>query len=468
MKRSISLLARNPGEREKFHLWISIAIALVLAVYHLCVSLIDPLRVVYESYTDLPLAEGIRNVLFLFLLVLLFVAHRRWRDSIEAENELERVIASISPDVLMVVGPDLVIRMCNAGIKAMYGYEIGDVVGKTTEMLYRDRRVIGYVGEIRDALEKNGFHIGTATGRRSNGQEFPLEIITGTLRGRPGVVILLRDITARRRTEQQLIVAKEAAETANRDKTEALVKLEQNYQQLKEMEAMRDRLMHMIVHDLKSPLSTAHGYLDLLEQSAGKKLDADEHVYLKEATKLTRLLHEMIMSLLNVHRLENKQMPLDLADCNLAELAADAARRSAPEAAHGAIRLLLPDQPVVVHCDRDVITRVMTNLLDNALKFSPPDQDVCLTVTASDDGARISVSDRGPGIPPEYREKIFERFAQVEARQYSTGLGLTFCKLAVEAHGGHISVDSEVGRGSTFRVDLPMQTRPVSPPQAPG
>jgi signal transduction histidine kinase len=119
----------------------------------------------------------------------------------------------------------------------------------------------------------------------------------------------------------------------------------------------------------------------------------------------------------------------------------------------------LGDVPVVAAIDADLIRRVIANLAGNALKFSPRGGEVRLSVTRASTGAEIRVSDKGDGIPPEYHQRIFEKFIQVKGAGApavrSSGLGLAFCKLAVEAHGGTIGVESRVGQGSTFVVRLP-------------
>ena len=126
------------------------------------------------------------------------------------------------------------------------------------------------------------------------------------------------------------------------------------------------------------------------------------------------------------------------------------------------------EPPPELAVDPGVIRRVLQNLLSNAFKFAPPEGAVRIVLTSSAGEVRVAVSDNGPGIAPEYHERIFEKFGQVENSQscLGTGLGLTFCKMAVEAHGGRIGVVSEVGHGSTFWLALP-RPEPVPPPPEP-
>jgi signal transduction histidine kinase len=118
-----------------------------------------------------------------------------------------------------------------------------------------------------------------------------------------------------------------------------------------------------------------------------------------------------------------------------------------------------PEEPLEAETDPDLLRRIVENLTGNALRFSPPDSAVTITLRREDDGFSVAVRDRGEGIPPEYLERIFEKFVQVESRErgrkLGTGLGLTFCQHASKALGGEIGVESERGEGSTFTVRLP-------------
>lgn len=225
---------------------------------------------------------------------------------------------------------------------------------------------------------------------------------------------------------------------------------------LQELERLRDALTHMVIHDLRSPLSGIMLALDLIGMTAGGPgSSVSEDVAL--AQRSARAMSEMIAGLLDISRLESGEMPLERSRVSLAEVAAEAKALAAGVGDGAVVRVEAPSAPVVADADRDVIRRVLTNLVGNALKFTPEGGHVRVAVSGDAGEARVEVVDHGPGIAPEYHGMIFEKFGQVRDRKarLGTGLGLAFCKLAVEAHGGQIGVRSEVGRGSTFWVTLP-------------
>ena len=167
----------------------------------------------------------------------------------------------------------------------------------------------------------------------------------------------------------------------------------------------------------------------------------------------------MVNSLLDVNRLEQGEMPLHVTVSDMDALVQEAVGSLGSLVRPQALRYQKPSPPVMVSCDADLIVRVIANLVGNAMKFTPKDGAVTISVENQDGGAALRVTDTGIGIPEEYHGKIFEKLGQVVSRQQretnSTGLGLTFCKLAVEAHGGEIGVESEPGKGSAFWFTLP-------------
>ena len=130
-------------------------------------------------------------------------------------------------------------------------------------------------------------------------------------------------------------------------------------------------------------------------------------------------------------------------------------RSVGPESSKREVSIHVDPAAASVVCDEAVIGRVLTNLIGNAVKFTGDGGTIRVTVARDGSGTLFSVTDNGSGIAPEFHERVFDRFTQVERTPASTGLGLTFCKLAVEAHGGRIGVQSAVGKGSTFWFVLP-------------
>jgi two-component system, sensor histidine kinase and response regulator len=224
---------------------------------------------------------------------------------------------------------------------------------------------------------------------------------------------------------------------------------------LQELEAARDTLTHMIVHDLRSPLTGLQGYLDLMGLAADGNKEIAE--YAADAQKVVTRLTGMISQVLDVSRLESGQMPLARADTDLVALLPSAVATLGPPPAGIKLNWNLPLQPVKLVCDPDLISRVVANLVGNAYKFTPSNGQVRLELTEDTDRIRITVSDTGPGIPAEFRDKVFEKFGQAPlqvAGVRSSGLGLTFCKLAIEAHGGRIGLEAAESGGARFWIEL--------------
>jgi NtrC-family two-component system sensor histidine kinase KinB len=227
------------------------------------------------------------------------------------------------------------------------------------------------------------------------------------------------------------------------------------------LERMREDLTHMIVHDLRNPLGSIVSSLQLISNAF---IEKDETV---PVVKLVRIamrsgqkLYRLIDSLLDLGRLEAAETELKKTLVSPESLVQEAIDQIQPLALNRGQTLSaqvvpgLPDVPA----DGELIVRVLTNLLDNAVKFTPKGGLITLATERVGDGMQFAVSDSGPGIPPESRQRVFDRFGRLEnAKGFKgTGLGLSFCKVAVEAHGGRIWVESEMGHGATFYFTLPL------------
>lgn len=226
---------------------------------------------------------------------------------------------------------------------------------------------------------------------------------------------------------------------------------------LRELETFRDNLVHMIVHDLRSPIAAMMGYQDLLRTKLAGKLSEAEVRYFDSIRQNTERLISMIASLVDANRLEAGELPLKRQDHDLAGLARTVMESIRPLAEERYLNVELQLEPAVARIDSEIVQRVMAALVANAIKASSDNGRIRIAVNRCQSLARVAVIDEGPGIRAEYHGKVFDKFGMVErgARQYTSGMGLVFSKLAIEAHGGQIGVDNNVGKGCTFWFTLP-------------
>jgi two-component system sensor histidine kinase/response regulator len=237
----------------------------------------------------------------------------------------------------------------------------------------------------------------------------------------------------------------------------ANVKLATSYAKLQQLEQLRDDLVQMVVHDMRSPLVVLAGHLEFLHDEC-EKLGPEAAADLLAAMRGAQTVARMANDLLDVSRLEEGKLRLVSAEHDLGRLA-DEVSASLRGYERGRNIELLVEAPTVAACDASLVRRILENLLSNAIKHTPTGSAIQISVSSRDQRVRVAISDRGPGVPPEARSKIFEKFgmmtARAQDRYHSSGVGLAFCKLAVEAHGGSIGVESREPNGSTFWFELP-------------
>ena len=226
---------------------------------------------------------------------------------------------------------------------------------------------------------------------------------------------------------------------------------------LEELEGLKETLTQTLVHDLKNPLAAVLGNLELME----RKVDEPVLRLVRRSKAAAWRMHQMILNLLDIGQLEEGRLVLHPEAVDAATLALKASQEMEGGATQRGVRIEVEasEATAVLRGDGAVLRRVMDNLLSNAIEHSPQGGVVRLAVSLCDEGIEIAVSDQGPGVPPEFRERIFEKFQRIENRNSvpgaNRGLGLTFCRLAVEAHGGLVWVDDEPSGGAVFRVLLP-------------
>ena len=213
----------------------------------------------------------------------------------------------------------------------------------------------------------------------------------------------------------------------------------------------------MVIHDMRSPLASLLMDLRFLAGSADA-LSEDGRAALQSALKAVREMTAMASDVLDVSRLEACSMPIERAVWDLTRMARDVCSVLETTGIERAVDIESAGAAEVT-CDGALVRRVMENFVSNGIRYSPAGSRVRISIASGNGAVRVAVHDQGAGVAPEAREKIFEKFGTLEDRQessyHSVGLGLAFCKLAIEAHGGTIGVDAGVPAGCTFWFELP-------------
>ena len=232
----------------------------------------------------------------------------------------------------------------------------------------------------------------------------------------------------------------------------------------RELREKKRVLAALVVHDLRSPLAAIHGYLGLLREELTEDQTAQTRAtafaYLDDATTLVNKALGLVATILDVDELEDGILKAAMAPVRIIELIE---RSCAGNRAQFEVRDLRIDVDVdadmVVRLDRDLFARILENLIDNSARYSPRAGRVAIAVRRDDDGVEIAIGNSGPPVPESERARIFGRYFQVEARRAAAranrGLGLYFCKLAAEAHGGTIHVEQRGDLGAVFVVRIP-------------
>jgi signal transduction histidine kinase/CheY-like chemotaxis protein len=312
----------------------------------------------------------------------------------------------------------------NPSAARMLGYEPAELMGR---MLFD----VIVVGKIRSG-ESDA--VGDEYFRRKDGTTFPVIFSSTPIRlesgETTGIVVTFTDITERRQVER-----------------------------------IKDEFVSVVGHELRTPLTSIRGSLGLMAGGVFGELDEQGKRMLDIAVSNTDRLVRLINDILDIDRIEAGRVTMQKVRCRSDELVAQAIESMRGQADTAGVRMLGNADPVVLRADPDRVLQTLTNLISNAVKFSPRGQEVRITAHAVGEAVLFSVGDRGRGVPPDQREAIFERFGQVDAsdsrEKGGFGLGLPIARSIVEQHGGRIWVDSEPGHGSTFWFTLPRSSETV-------
>lgn len=468
-----------------------------IGVIHLCRTQVRPFSdkqiAVLKTFAD----EAVIAIENVRLFQQLQARNRELTESLTQQtvtSEILRVIASSPTDLQPVLNSvaENAARVCGANdaviflIKddvlwraAVYGSLILSIVGEAGPPVDRGN-VPG-----RAVIERQTIHIHDLQaladqypGARGIAQGVRTELSTPLLReDEPIGVILIRRTEVRPFSEKQIALLKTFADQAviaienvrlfheTQDKNR---QLQVANERLQELDRLKSDFVANVSHELRTPLTAIKGAVDLILREVPGPLTEKQMHYLTRVRSNTQHLAGLINDLLDLSKIEEGKIELQSERVPLDRLAHEVLETLRPIAAEKSIELAAKLEPsVLVWADRDKVTQVLTNLIGNAIKFTPLHGNVSLSSTSKSDGwVRVSISDTGPGVSLNEREKIFDKFYQSapngESKPKGTGLGLAICKTLVELHGGKIWVESERKGGSVFHFTLPalLETKP--------
>ena len=372
-----------------------------------------------------------------------------------AQRDYVAAVVESLQDGLLVRELDGTIGQVNARFCEMVGFPAEELVGAGPPFPYWPDGMTDPL----NAVAPGGGEV-DLTFLRRDGAQLTVLVTAAPVRGEDGTLLryveTIKDVTARRKAQEEL----RRSEAAQRE-SEGLLAAERDAQRLK------DEFLAMVSHELRTPLAAVVGYLELAMADVDDPAVRD---LLEVAERNGRRLSALVRDILLVAQADAGRLSLDMRPVPLGELVSQAVRAARPSA--GAKGIELQDAVAAnptMRADPDRLGQVLDNLISNAIKFSPSGGRVRVTLESGPSWVRITVADDGPGIPAEEVGRLFEPFYR--ARQPSqeavpgSGLGLAVVKAIAEAHGGTVGVDTELGRGSAFRTELPLDAagRPFAP-----
>ena len=363
-----------------------------------------------------------------------FMGRKRAEESADRLRRQTQLILESAGEGIIGIDARYRITFANAAGERMLGYEPGELFGRDVFNVLHPTRTDGTPLPQNETpifaalVEGSSRSQAEGTFWRKDGSSFPVQYVGAPIRGGTaiaGAVITFQDVTQRR-----------------------------------EVERLKNEFISVVSHELRTPLTSIRGALGLL---AGGKVGAvpeKAQRMLDIAVANTDRLVRLINDILDIERIDSGRAGMQKREADIGDLMSQAVDVMRAMAEKNGVALELRPVKAQVTVDSDRLIQTFTNLISNAIKFSPPGGTVTLQGQVVDDKLQLQVNDQGRGIPKDKLESIFERFQQVDAsdsrEKGGTGLGLAICRTIIMQHGGKIWAESMPGKGSTFHIELPM------------
>ncbi len=348
----------------------------------------------------------------------------------EARLRLAASVFENTTEGIMITDQNGQLQSVNPAFTAITGYRADEVLGKNPRILQSGRQSKDFYEKMWASILSTGHWQGEIYNRRKNGEIYPQWLNVSAIKD-------------------------------HRGRTTNYVGVTWDISELKASERMKDEFIATVSHELRTPLSSIHGSLGLIAGGATGPISAQASNLAQIAYSNSERLVRLINDILDVAKMEADKMQFHLRPLDVNSLVNQAVEANQGLARQYRVALVveqaLPDAKVIGDGDR--LIQVLTNLLSNALKYSPAESQVSVAVTRHAERIRVAVTDRGPGIPAKFRDKMFRKFAQADAsdarERGGTGLGLSISKLIIDRLGGHIDFLSEPNVATTFYFELP-------------
>jgi len=367
-----------------------------------------------------------------FVAIVRDITERKAHENrlLDAEHRMRAVIETVVDGIVTIDSRGMVCSF-NPAAEDIFGYSANEVIGRNVNLLmpnpYRTEHDT-YLSNYLTSGERKIIGIGReVTGLRKDGATFPMELAVSEMEvsGERMFTGIVRDITERKRLDR-----------------------------------MKSEFISTVSHELRTPLTSIRGALSLVLSKAAKELSGKPLRMLEVAERNSERLTLLINDILDLEKIESGRMEFEFGEVNLVSVARQAVLDNEGYAQKHHVRLALGYMPeqAIIYGDDNRLLQVFANLISNAVKYSPENGIVEISVLPRGHSFRVEVRDHGSGIPEAFRNQIFQRFAQADSsntrEKGGTGLGLSITKAIVERHEGQIDFESEPGKGTAFYFDL--------------
>jgi PAS domain S-box-containing protein len=471
------LVMNHSTFKDRFELWrwlLPIGLAAVMLLYQ---SALD--RWLHDTLSD---ATHFVVEVFFFVLVgplLVFLSLtriKRWMaesEEVEAQARTnERWLASItaaSADAILSLDRQGYIESWNHGAELLFGYPAAEMYGRSLAAIFGPGDTADVEARwLGDTVRRDGLIRGhETTVRCADGRETTVELtathITDDQDHTLGVSIILRDITRRKQREEEIrelnASLKRQVAARTRELAEKVEALAQANAELQKLDQTRAELVSLVSHQIRVPLTNVRGAVERMQIDCPAVSPTCQRMFAITEQQVARL-DRLVQEVLNATRIEAGELILHTEPISVLPVERQAVEQEQARLSERTIHT--PDTPglPLVYADRDRVAEVLANLLDNADKYSPPNEDIYLQVRADEETVTVSVRDCGPGLTEEALDHVFDKYFRADSSDtqaaYGYGLGLYVCRRLVEAQNGRIWAENHPDGGAVFSMSLPV------------